>query len=122
MSDPEQLIQNEEQDAVPELPLGPSVLGAYGNVAFHNATHSPEHSPQLSHHRPAQLRNNSGSHVDVGFFDPEGVGELRRTLSRVSAAASTTAPKPENGISSMSEATLDGSFDFEKVLRDIMRQ
>lgn len=118
MSDPEQLAQSEAQDAVPELPLGPSILGAYGNAALHNATHPPDHSPQLSFHRPTHMRNNS-SHVDVGFFDPEGVGELRRTMSR---ASGVQAPKPENRESSMSEATLDGSFDFEKVLRDVMRQ
>lgn len=121
MSDPEQLAQGEAQDAVPELPLGPSILGSQVNAAIHNATHSPKHSPQISHHHPTHLRNNS-SHVDVGFFDPEGVGELRRTMSRVSGVVAPTTPKPEPAASSLSDATLDGSFDFEKVLRDVMRQ
>ncbi|KAF9461727.1 pleiotropic drug resistance ABC transporter [Collybia nuda] len=71
--------------------------------------------------RPKRLRRNStASHVDVDFFDPSGVRQLNRTLSRMSAPNEGDV---ESG-STYSDATLttDGPFDFERTLRVIMKK
>lgn len=71
----------------------------------------------MSDSRPPQSKflrqrsNSSVSRVDVGFFDPSGVQELRRTI---------TQQQIEEG-SRNSDLTLnvkdDEPFDFEKTLR-----
>ena len=101
--------QGEERDEVPELPLGPSIAGAYANAALHNHTHhqhsssaesqysqsqSPGTSPVLPHSPGPQMHSppthhaspHAGSHsnVDLTMFDPEGMNRLGRTLSRMS--------------------------------------
>ena len=97
------------RDEVPELPLGPSIAGAYANAALHNHTHhqhsssaesqysqsqSPGTSPVLPHSPGPQMHSppthhaspHAGSHsnVDLTMFDPEGMNRLGRTLSRMS--------------------------------------
>ena len=123
MSSPEQLAaQGEENDTVPELPHGPSVAAAYGNAAVHNALHhsSPKvPSPKVTYYGPDLGRQTShASSVDVGFFDPEGVHQLRQTLSRMSAA--DQGEHAQSVQSSVETAVMDEKFDFEKVLREVM--
>jgi len=76
------------------------------------------------------------SHVDIGFFDPNGVGELQRTLSRKDEQEKFDHTRtrereplqdPEKGrlSSQCSDATLndsDGPFDFHKTLLRIIRK
>lgn len=79
--------------------------------------HAQPHSSQTN----PPSRRSSVSRVDVGFFDPEGVRELKRTLtaektknldpeSRASTADSTLAQKQGD------------SFDFAKVLRETQQR
>lgn len=92
--------------------------------------HAPPPSPQVQHPRPR--RQSTASRVSVDFFDPEGMIEIRRTLTqdRINQekeqqketrphTASTT------GSSSDSDHTLatdaDG-FDLEKAIQRIIRR
>ncbi|EMD36973.1 hypothetical protein CERSUDRAFT_114880 [Gelatoporia subvermispora B] len=125
--DPAELEQGhslEERDHVPELPGGPSVAAAYGNAAIHNLLESDSPSGNSSE-RPAPPKQ--PSHVDVGFFDREGVNELRRNISRLSESLGQEQPRPSSGRSEgasvFSDDTLipgDGPYDLEKALRTIM--
>ncbi|KAH8101733.1 pleiotropic drug resistance ABC transporter [Cristinia sonorae] len=80
-----------------------------------------QYSPNVATHdrhrfkrRPSEARS-----VNVDFFDPEGVKELRREISRTSEAQSSHHPGSESG----SEHTLqEGRFDLEKTLRNIMEK
>ncbi|KAH9927376.1 pleiotropic drug resistance ABC transporter [Amylocystis lapponica] len=125
--DPEQLSYGEDSDTVPALPLGPSVLAAHGNAAFHNAhTHNPSPYPSQG---PGPSPG-STSHVDIGHFNPSGVDELRRTMSRVSADQGQSVHTKEKEAagerqSYTSEATLrpgEGPFDFERALRQVIKK
>ena len=77
----------------------------------------------------------SASHVDLGHFDPEGVNELRRTMSRQSNVRKDREGEPglvppvphlhgesrEN--SEKSTIHVDGAdFDFEQKLRTIIKR
>lgn len=121
MSNPQQLDQTEIQEKVPQLPLGPSVAGAAVNAAVENQSNN---SPRPSHSRPYAVHHGSRSRVDVDFFDPEGVDDLRRTLSRSTDRARPPVPGGAPSISRNSDDTAfeTGKFDFEKVLRDVVRQ
>ncbi|CCM02003.1 uncharacterized protein FIBRA_04077 [Fibroporia radiculosa] len=122
-TDPTQLESVEENDTLPELPLGTSTAAAYIGAAIHNATFA---QPPPSPRTPAQA-------VNVDYFDPAGVGELRRSMSRVSER-SVLRPRSQRALSVVSrhapsdvesEATVaatDGPFDFEKTLKSVMRR
>ncbi|KAF8997054.1 pleiotropic drug resistance ABC transporter [Cyathus striatus] len=81
----------------------------------------------LNHEHPPP--GSTVSHVDVDFFDPNGVQHLRRTLTN---SPSYQDPKSEGCRQcgretfreSSSDTTLAGDqpFDFEKTLRDIIRK
>ena len=74
------------------------------------------------------------SHVDIGFLDPEGVEQLRRTLSRQSEnqshsalhAEQSKAGERQSTHSGSTDVTLagpnDGPFDFEKTLRNVIKK
>ncbi len=65
--------------------------------------------------------NSSHSRVSVGYFDQEGVGQLRRTLTHLPGSA----PDPGTVLSESSETLsvpATGPFDFEKTLRAIMKK
>jgi len=66
------------------------------------------------------------SRVDIGHFDPIGVGELRRTISHnASHVQFDDAGELTRQISGKSDVTLtagDGPIDFEKTLRTIMKR
>ncbi|KAI9464144.1 ABC-2 type transporter-domain-containing protein [Lactarius psammicola] len=55
--------------------------------------------------------NSSHSRVSVGYFDREGVNQLRSTLTHLSGSRTETLSVPATG-----------PFDFEKVLRTIMKK
>lgn len=81
----------------------------------------PPHSPPPPQARPR--RGSSVSRVDITFFDPEGVQELRRTLTQQSNAKNGS---PGSQESVTSDATLaakeGGSFDLAKALRRIVQK
>lgn len=114
MADPAQLDQSATQGQVPEVPLGPSVAGAYASAAYQNSQQS---SPKISRkRRPSEARS-----VNVDFFDPEGVKELRREISH--ASDGQLSAHAENSESESDHTTLqDGRFDLEKTLREIMQK
>ena len=143
MADPAQLESLEGNDKVPELPTASHIAAAYGAAAIHNAHHradsdsrSAPSSPVVdTHGQPLTRQQSSGSHVDIGHFDPEGVMQLRRTLSRQSEQQHPHSPhiahpptKDEQGRSTRSVSTdttlaSDASpFDFEKTLRHVIKR
>lgn len=100
--------------------MGPSVAGAYASAAAHNVTHSPttpHATPRLGRkRRPSEARS-----VNIDFFDPEGVKELRREMSRASEAH--LGSQAEEASESDSDHTLqEGRFDLEKTLRQLTQQ
>lgn len=112
----------EERDQVPELPLGPSVAGAYANAAVHN-TDSAHSSPAVPH-SPGP-HHGSHSNVDLHTFDPAGVNRLGRTLSRLSQEPTegTKVPGPRSVESESShETAVDDSFDLAKTLQDLLQK
>lgn len=86
-------------------------------------------SPNVPTKQPTR-RESLVSRVDIGYFDPSGINELRRTMTRMSLG------NPEADVvdlnlrkdlskSGNSYATLtpgDGPFDFEKTLRDVVKK
>jgi len=77
-----------------------------------------------------RLRPISGvSHCSIDYFDPRGVGALRHTLTRISTASSdrTQVPRHEDvqGIQGQRSSIAEkakGAFDFEAVLRDVLKR
>jgi ATP-binding cassette subfamily G (WHITE) protein 2 (SNQ2) len=78
-------------------------------------------SPNIPGRKPRRM-----SRVDIGHFDPTGVDELRRTMSRMSLEPpGDDVEKGKKGTSVFSDVTLamgDGPFDFEKCLRAVMKK
>ncbi|KAJ7707403.1 P-loop containing nucleoside triphosphate hydrolase protein [Mycena rosella] len=93
------------------------------NIQEDTAVPSPDRSRSpVAYHRFSQSsrRRSSASHVDVDFFDPDGVQTLQRTMTQISERH----PKSQfNGMDS--EVTLnpgDGPFDFQKTLQFVMKK
>lgn len=117
---------DEERDHVPELPLGPSVAGAYANAAVHNARQSSDsaHSSPKVPHSPGP-HHGSHSNVDLAMFDPSGVNQLARTLSRMSQQSEgkkIPGPRSIKSESSNHTAVDEDSFDLEKTLRGLLQK
>lgn len=98
-------------------------------------TPSSIHASPRFVHRPVR-RARESSQVSVDYFDPSGVRQLERTLSRMSAqeaqeahdvshpATLANSDKPASS-SADSEATLlpsEGPFDFERSLRHFLKK
>ena len=134
-----QLEAMEGHDRVPELPTPSDIAASYSNPAYHNLPHP--HSPSIDvdpsserHHVPLTRQLSSGSHVDIGHFDPEGVAQLRRSLSRQSQHGTNPLPfdlsplggEERHSANSIStEVTLaspDAPFDFGKTLRNVVKK
>ena len=97
--------------------------------SHHHQHHSSPHPPQAHPHGRTR-RLSTASHVSMDFFDPEGVNELKRTLThdRKSLKGDLDGEKskdPERG-SMQSDSTLpvpsEGGFDLEKMIRTIIRR
>ncbi|KAI0043049.1 hypothetical protein FA95DRAFT_1631947 [Auriscalpium vulgare] len=120
MSDPAQLADINEDEGVAALPALPPSPEPVAAAQHHHVHMSPPSSPPSSYPAAAartvrKRSHSSSSHVDIDHFDPEGVHDLRRSLSRVDA-----------GLGNASESTLavpnSGPFDFEKTLRNVMKK
>lgn len=107
---------SEKQDRVPELPTAIDIATFnHRHVPLSKELASPTHGASLSR----QL--STSSHVDIGRFDPEGVEQLRRTLSRQSQEYNQRATV--QSVSSDTTLALDnGPFDFEKTLRHVIKR
>jgi hypothetical protein len=67
---------------------------------------------------PTRIPGRGGSRVTVGYFDREGVDQLRQTLTRLSEHQD-----PAQNVSSETlSVPVTGPFDFEKTLRTIMKK
>jgi ATP-binding cassette subfamily G (WHITE) protein 2 (SNQ2) len=132
MADPTPLTDIREEDitaAIPTLP-GPTAAANQANVTFHNLRHHEESDVHPISSPPSPIiprqrtrRSSSVSRVDIGHFDPQGVDELRRTLSRISA--NRQGDDANKSVISRSDITLavgDGPFNFEKCLRDVVKK
>ncbi|KAI0318674.1 ABC-2 type transporter-domain-containing protein [Amylostereum chailletii] len=96
--------------------------------AHFSHTYPPAGSPPSAfkpyiHHQPGS----SASHVNLDYFDPEGVEGLRRTLTRPSLDGQPSGSRPaQTSVAMSSESTLAGKvptpFDFEKILREVFRK
>ena len=129
--DPPQLHDVRDGDHLPEVPLGISTAAAYTNAAVHYTDSNDE-----SHNHVPRSPNPSESdaegrhrHVSLTHFDPSGVDELKRTMSRISerrAASTHLVPTGASHHSSDdSDHTLapgEGPFDFEKALQQMVRR
>lgn len=146
---------NREHDVVPELPAAPAMAAAAVGDAFHSHAYSQSHSSQPDHQspphspidahpiqqRPSKRRGSNASHVAIDHFDPEGVNELKRTVTQQSAAARSTRslgqvheemPPPPKKHGSSSRSTVESTvvsesggsdkFDFEQHLKDVVRR
>ncbi|KAI0767296.1 pleiotropic drug resistance ABC transporter [Fomes fomentarius] len=134
MADPAQLESLEQRDNVPELPTATQLAAIHNNYQHHDQHHdrSPDNrpSPTDTHGHPLSRQKSNSSHVDVGFFDAEGVAQLRRTLSRQSEAHSPIGLQPcgqgerHSTHSASTDVTLasNSPFDFEKTLRDVIKR
>ncbi|KAH8118882.1 ABC-2 type transporter-domain-containing protein [Phellopilus nigrolimitatus] len=127
-----------DRDVVPELPAGPAMAAAAIGDAFHH------HGADDGDEKPAGggLKKRRGSaanssRVALDHFDPEGVHELKRTLTQQSAAARSMhslhpAPVPPlPGQISSAQSTLGSTvvsdaeqekFDLGKHLKDIVKR
>ena len=101
MSDLQEVARRDQ--SVSSLPPAPENLQVIGNP-------SPI-IPQITRDRGYS----SCSHVPVGYFDQQGVSQLRRTLTHLH--------ETEGGVESTETLSVPtgGSFDFEKTLRTIMK-
>lgn len=99
------------------------------------AHHEHDAHPPAARRPHDGRRNSTVSHVDVDFFDPSGVHELKRTLTHQKGdenqgAEELRRAEEDEGaadVASVStDATLkisdDGHFDFEKTLKKIIRK
>lgn len=128
-------------DQIKEVPRGdsppPTSRAANTDNADFIGTHnSPQISPALPCLRSNRARHGStASHISVDYFDPDGVQELRRTLTRMTTEGpeivdETQEPPATSFVglkgSEASESTLapqvEGPFDFANTLRDIVEK
>lgn len=93
------------------------------------ASRADQREPQQGRGRNRPRAVSSTSHTNLAYFDPRGVGALRHTLSRMSAAPSERTqiggPEETLGTPGQRPATADvagEAFDLEAVLRDILKR
>lgn len=119
--------QGEARDHIAELPPGPSVATSYSDdAAIHNAHQSSDYahlSPEVSHSSGPQ--HGSHSNVDLAMFDPSGVNQLGRRLSRISQESEDKKiPDLRSAQSELSNDTAVGedSFNLEKTLKNLFQK
>ncbi|KAI0076391.1 pleiotropic drug resistance ABC transporter [Panus rudis PR-1116 ss-1] len=92
------------------------------------STHDPHRIAPLSHNLPATHAaepEHTRRSVDINFFDPDGVQELRRTLSRTTNEGGDVGVATGQARSSVfTEDTLiaDGRFDLEQLARRFVQR
>ncbi|KAG5352685.1 hypothetical protein C0989_001027 [Termitomyces sp. Mn162] len=75
--------------------------------------------PAENKYSPEQRRTSRHSHVDVDFFDPEGVRRLSRRLSQAVSGERIEQIEPFNSDDTLTAA---GPFDFEKTLKMVVQK
>jgi ATP-binding cassette, subfamily G (WHITE), member 2, SNQ2 len=103
MADLQRAANNPSVESLPEAPV--------------NAQVNEVPSPSVPHSSP---RGRASSRVTMGYFDREGVEQLRHTLTHISE---TRGPESINPLSSETlSVPATGPFDFERTLRLIMKK
>lgn len=126
------------EDVVPELPTSTDIAGVYSTSGSSNMQHNQiTPASPTSHHRGRARGGSSASRVALDYFDPEGIHDLRRTITQQSAAARSTrsgrsisaarrAPSVSEGASSSTStiaAELDAEkFDLERFLKGLVQR
>lgn len=99
--------------------------------ALHNLAREHESNPpvpHVHHHHNANRRHSTASRVSVDFFDPEGMNELRQTLTKDQKSLKQEEERPPTPVSpssGQSEDTIAADkegFDLEKMIRKIIRR
>ncbi|KAF8960414.1 pleiotropic drug resistance ABC transporter [Flammula alnicola] len=138
MSDSQPPLLNDIEEETPSrtisrAPSQPTLLGIDTPVQpTSSKDEEDDHRHHLHHEHPPhasgkpefsrQRRNSSVSHVDVDFFDPAGVLELRRTLTRRNEEEKREQARRSSESSTATLRVLDEPFDFEKTLRRAVRK
>ncbi|KAI0074336.1 pleiotropic drug resistance ABC transporter [Panus rudis PR-1116 ss-1] len=138
MSGLEQFVADysESQDTLPELPSGTTAPRTYadasiqydGQQASRQASPypaSPKRLSYLSTHSDDRAMRRRSRSVDVDFFDPAGVAELRSALSQISPQPSSSVDDDDDeSFHADSDVTLasNGPFNLEKVIKEIARR
>lgn len=124
MADPEQQSTGEERDQVSELPHSPTMPSAHPSALADSSRVSQESVNEKASHTHTQHCNHSN--VDVGFFDPAGVHQLGRTLSRTLSRMSqdqAAIHAPGRSVASSSNETIvNDGFSLEKTLGDLLKR
>lgn len=119
-------------DAVPEdfgnTEYLHAVLGL-ADPAFTSGSRADQGEPQQGRERTRPRAVSCVSYINPDYFDPRGMGALRHSLNRMSRAPSerTQIGRPEEDlelsgqISPTAEAAGE-AFDFEAVLRDVLKR
>lgn len=87
----------------------------------HRYITSPQHSPNpdaiISKRSSQPQRNSRHSHVDIDYFDPEGVRHLNRRISQ--AVSERNEVEPFNSDDTL---TTSEPFDLEKTLKLVVQK
>ncbi|KAH9484099.1 Brefeldin A resistance protein [Psilocybe cubensis] len=130
---PPPLSDIKEETASGTLSRSASQPTLYALDSVPNPANAPTHGDQHHACPPVVAKpkmrprgNSSVSHVDLEFFDPSGVQELRHTMTHENVNQPSGKPGSRASTDS-SEATLnigagDQPFDFEKTLKRVIRK
>ncbi|KIK61032.1 hypothetical protein GYMLUDRAFT_166677 [Collybiopsis luxurians FD-317 M1] len=83
---------------------------------------APTSSPTISSRPIRQRRGSTVSRVSVDHFDPEGVRDLQRTLTRLSQRDGTKQTETSSRDSNVTLIPGEGPFDLEKALKKMTRR
>ncbi|TFK22472.1 hypothetical protein FA15DRAFT_757994 [Coprinopsis marcescibilis] len=127
MSEPAHLPDIVEETPSASVSRVASTLKLESDVHHHHHEKHHEHPPSASPrtHFTKPRRNSTASRVSIDFFDPEGVNELRRTITK----ETTEHPLPKESESTSSDASSDhtlavdeNDFNLERVIRQVLRR
>ncbi|SRR6266702_419964 len=107
MSDLQEVARdNQSVSSLPPAPENAQVIGTPSPIV-----------PQIT--RP-HANSSCCSRVPVGYFDQEGVNQLRRTLTHLSESTRVPGSVLSESVETLS-VPATGPFDFEKTLRGIIK-
>jgi ATP-binding cassette subfamily G (WHITE) protein 2 (SNQ2) len=115
------IVEETPSGTVSRMPSQPTLFGAETlEEEKDHGEHPPTTHPDFSRGR----RNSSVSRVDVDFFDPAGVQDLRRTMSKQLGDSDEQAKGRPSSISTDETIRVreDEPFDLEKMLRRAVRK
>ncbi|PFH48337.1 hypothetical protein AMATHDRAFT_65762 [Amanita thiersii Skay4041] len=122
--DPHSLGEIQEESVSPCLPTSQHDMQPKSPRLLHPCQQYPNLADQQpSHGKRPKARQRCASQVAVDYFDPAGVRQLQRTMSRMSVLTrerthpDSVSQRDEESADSELTLTVGESFDFEKSLR-----